>query len=564
MKAVGKVCEIFVLCCICGALALAAGEDESFRLHAADLYSEQGRYDLACRAYDEAVRNGADLQTDAVRARRFGEACLSATPPDLARATKWLQFSLHADPASLSTRASLAQALLRSGFYDAAADQYRALLAAQPGNADYALSLAGALRQAGNQDAALKILQRTLEQYPDFKIVRIEYGRLLNALKRFDDAKKQFTLVLQQDPGNLPAGVGLAKATSWQGDQESALKIYNRILQQNPSLYDAQVGKAFSLLWMGHKSDARELLEAAHHRYPQDREVADALAGLGEAPGRNRTARQKASASEQRQQQLSARTSKPSRPIETETDRIDTQASHASQDRGPQPILETPATATAPAGTAANANAQSPSQLRNVVVALIGGIALTVVLRKIVQKRLRAQGAVPITSNTPVPTHNEIVLRAAATSSNRMPGVAQIPSSPELNVSSESNLRGKRILVFGKDSSVVGRQRELLIESGADVVTFTAWETALEWLKTNEPAVILLNAFHQDHWIGLRLYAWMEKYHPALALRTVVAISDPDRSIEAYQQSIGARCILHPLRASELIGGVERASLQTP
>jgi hypothetical protein len=108
----------------------------------------------------------------------------------------------------------------------------------------------------------------------------VEYARLLNFTKQYPEARKQFLAALAIEPQNLIAQVGLAKATSYEGDQESAIQMYDRILARHPGSYDAIVGKAFSLLWSGQTAQAGVLLRQASVRNPDDPEVREALSNL--------------------------------------------------------------------------------------------------------------------------------------------------------------------------------------------------------------------------------------------------------------------------------------------
>jgi tetratricopeptide (TPR) repeat protein len=262
------------------ASGISAATDVASTVRDADACVSERKFDCAQALYERAQAEGMRFETDLPHARNLATAYLNSTHPDLAKAIPWLQVAVKLDPQADSLRAQLASSLVRSGNLDAAIDHYRLLSESHPTSTEYGIQLATVLRQAGKSDAALQFLQASTEKFPSLVAFRVEYARLLNFTKQYPEARKQFLAALALEPQNLIAQVGLAKATSYEGDQETAIEMYDRILQRHPGSYDAIVGKAFSLLWSGHAAQAGVLLRQASARNPDDPEVREALSTL--------------------------------------------------------------------------------------------------------------------------------------------------------------------------------------------------------------------------------------------------------------------------------------------
>lgn len=262
-------------------LSAAASPSTEALLRQGDEYVKAGNLARARQAYQSAIAAGARLEKDYPHARNLGVCYLQGTPRDLARAEKWLQLAVAAQPDALDARLYLAQSLAWSGKQAAALEQYRHLAQAQPDNGDYAIGQALALYSMEKKDEAFALLQSFIDAHAADLNTRLEYARVLAYSRRFTAAMDQYQVILNADPNNVEARVGIAKLTSWQNDLPRALELFNRILITNPNLYDAQVGKAFTLFWMGKDSEARPLFEQAARRNPSDTEVARALKLLG-------------------------------------------------------------------------------------------------------------------------------------------------------------------------------------------------------------------------------------------------------------------------------------------
>ncbi len=262
------------------ASGISAATDMASTVRDADACVAERKYDCAQALYERAQAEGMRFESDLPHARNLATAYLNSTHPDLAKAIPWLQVAVKLDPQSDSLRAQLASSLVRSGNLDAAIEHYKVLSESHPSSTEYGIQLATVLRQAGKSDAALQFLQASTEKFPDLVGFRVEYARLLNFTKQYPEARKQFLAALAIEPKNLIAQVGLAKATSYEGDQEAAIQMYDRILERHPGSYDAIVGKAFSLLWSGQTAQAGVLLRQASVRNPDDPEVREALSTL--------------------------------------------------------------------------------------------------------------------------------------------------------------------------------------------------------------------------------------------------------------------------------------------
>jgi tetratricopeptide (TPR) repeat protein/CheY-like chemotaxis protein len=252
----------------CALTATVAGQE-------AEQFLREGR----CGA---ALASRSNAAPDAAFARFLGLCYSSGPEANAGQAVRWFRAALEARPESEEIKLLLARALVRAGEQEAAIEHYSVLWRAHPDSAEFARALAEVHHATGRLESAANVLANFLARNPDNAALRVDYARMLSYSRRYADAMSEYEAVLKADPNNLAAQVGVAKVHSWQNHQETALALYDRLLQRHPQLYDALVGKAFALLWLGRQEEARPLLRMAARRNPSDRDVAEALANLGE------------------------------------------------------------------------------------------------------------------------------------------------------------------------------------------------------------------------------------------------------------------------------------------
>ncbi len=518
------------------ATGLSASADPASLVRHADALMVEHKFERACSAYEQAMAEGARFDDDLQHARNLGIAYLNSAPPDLAKSIHWFRVTLALDSQDDGVRAELAKALLRSGDAAGAIENYRILINHTPQSADSVIGLAAALRQAGNTEAALQLFQTTTQLFPALVPVRIEYARLLNFTRQFVEAKRQFSAVLAVDSSNLIAQVGLAKATSFDGDQEGAISMYDRVLQRHPGLYDAMVGKAFSLLWSGHLDQARPLLEEAARRQPDDREVQEALAQAlsSKAAGTARVA-----------PSTGGQTAARIRPGKLQS---------------PTPTTVTPETPrtlgirTVPPVQPPTSRAKLISPTRSRLLFLAASLAALASLWVFGRVVFRPKAAASRHSSLTRPVqflrtwvgagdderqkHNEIVSESPGppAEAGRHGEIANSGTEGDRKATPEPGFMSTpgnstpfamrpEVLVVGGSTSIRELECRWLAAEKVETAVESDWSQAVIRLSSASPDLIVLNAITSDGWTSTRMFNWIAANRPKLRSQCLVIVS---------------------------------------
>jgi tetratricopeptide (TPR) repeat protein len=166
---------------------------------------------------------------------------------------------------------------LNSGDWRAAAQEFRAGLAADPSNAPMRQKLGTALYMAGDASAAQEAFEELVRRSPDFAAGHYSLGVLLESMGRREEAMGRFSAAVAVDPAYVEARVRLAESLRAAGRLREAVTHYDRALATDPRLHEAALGRAITLVRLGRYLEARERLEEAA-RARSDPWLAHALA----------------------------------------------------------------------------------------------------------------------------------------------------------------------------------------------------------------------------------------------------------------------------------------------
>lgn len=165
--------------------------------------------------------------------------------------------------------------------YPAAVRFFREGLAIDPDNTAARISLARFLYLSGESGAARRQLEQVLEEAPGEVLAHFLLAVLQESAGEGDAAIGRFRRALALDPRHPGAHYYLAGALMRRGDYAGAAHHYGRTLERAPDNVAAAFWRIPASILAGvPHSRLRELLEAAHGRYPNDPSIAYFLAAL--------------------------------------------------------------------------------------------------------------------------------------------------------------------------------------------------------------------------------------------------------------------------------------------
>lgn len=196
---------------------------------------------------------------------------------------------------------------LAGGHFEAAADDFRAVVSSQPTHARAWFELGQLTRNQGHdQQAAAYYLHKALEADGNFLAARYQLALVDLTLHRQDAAIAGLRQVLQRLPGHGGATYNLGRALMATEDdaarqegremlltfrqlsrQEDLLDNHLQALQMNPSDVDTRLDTGRLLLGLGRLKEAIEQLEAARQLSPQHAAVQGLLADAYGLMGRH-------------------------------------------------------------------------------------------------------------------------------------------------------------------------------------------------------------------------------------------------------------------------------------
>ncbi len=184
-------------------------------------------------------------------------------------------------------RAALAAAFAhhRNGQAEDAGRQARAALALMPDHPAPRHLLAQLAAEAGDWDAAAEQWRALLDRDPADVVALNNLGNLLQRQGRLGEAVALYRAALERRPGAPEVQVNLGSALRRLGDPEAAEAAYRQALTLRPDDAGAWHGLGLALLDQGRPGDAAEALAAALRRRPGDSallaDLGGALADLG-------------------------------------------------------------------------------------------------------------------------------------------------------------------------------------------------------------------------------------------------------------------------------------------
>lgn len=230
-----------------GAVLSQEGMDSQlmFEIMISELAGRRGQLDIAMTGYLRASERTDDPRVSerATRLSTFGRQWNSA---EIA-ALRWQKL----EPDSIEAPQFLAQALLRQGKAEEAADQYIAIVDASDDKEETLRDIQVAVQGAGSRDEIVSVMRRIQNAYPEIVESHLALARALVqkgdnelALSAADDA-------LQLDPNNTPAILLKAETLMVLGRPDEGLSVADSALAANPDNQQLRLGFAQILVQAG-------------------------------------------------------------------------------------------------------------------------------------------------------------------------------------------------------------------------------------------------------------------------------------------------------------------------
>jgi protein O-mannosyl-transferase len=294
---------------------LAAADSFSERDFAGFVRGNLGGVTGAAAAARSAAAGAAEAPA-VVRGRlHYAAGLLAAREGDLPAAVEELEAALALAPGLADARLDLANALAGTGRFEAAVDRYGEVLARDPASLVALVQRAAASANLGRFEAARADLDKALELEPGHAEAQLRLGVVLArqgepeaAAARFaaaaaagegtrveaeawvalaelargrgelPDAAAAYRRAIGADPALVPALAGLASLLAETGRYPQAAALYNRLVAIDPGNQAARLSEVTVLILAGQDAAARDRLEAALARDPDDLDLQDVLA----------------------------------------------------------------------------------------------------------------------------------------------------------------------------------------------------------------------------------------------------------------------------------------------
>ena len=236
-----------------------------------DLYTATGRYELARKAYLDALNIHSESAPALIG---LGEVYRQLQLPDEAEASIQQAAGLH--PGDWTAYNALGTFYYRSGRYAEAAEQYRNVLALDNSDTRGHTNLASALMLAEEFEAAEPVFRRALE-LEEHALTYSNFGMLLYNLGRFDESVEAHRSAVEMEPMDYLVRSNLGDALWAAGNRSEAIEIFS--VANDLALDALRVNRndAFILMdlaWiktaLGEHAKARELIDDALDKVPDD------------------------------------------------------------------------------------------------------------------------------------------------------------------------------------------------------------------------------------------------------------------------------------------------------
>jgi len=231
----------------------------------ANIYFEQGRYNLALRVWDQ-IPNPQYLAY-AMRARGL----IHMKNGDYEQAVRCYEEARRQDPKSHEILNNLGAAYLGLGRLWPAERSFRDLLRYYPDSPDGLNNLASVLIQKGEWNEAEELARNALKMKPDFLDAHSNMGIVLAQKQDLTGAEEQFNRVLEQDPKNVTAMNNLALVYFHQGEFDRAKDLWTRSLFFKPG----QLKVLANLDELGKRQNGAAMASANTTTTPLDRPAAE-------------------------------------------------------------------------------------------------------------------------------------------------------------------------------------------------------------------------------------------------------------------------------------------------
>jgi len=241
----------------------------------AEMAINRQNYELAARAYVDLARRTRDPRI----ARRATDISVYARQSALAveAATLWL----HAEPASLQARQTLASILIASGALQDVRPHLEMLLASDPSRtAQVFLQMNAMLARHADKPAVAKLMQELAEQYPKLPEAHLAVAQAYWNANMLDQARAAADKALQLRPDWELAALFQLQLLQRQSPAE-AIQFARSFLAQHPAAKDVQLNLARLLVAENRNQEAREQIDALLAAHPQNPDIALTLGLLG-------------------------------------------------------------------------------------------------------------------------------------------------------------------------------------------------------------------------------------------------------------------------------------------
>jgi tetratricopeptide (TPR) repeat protein len=171
------------------------------------------------------------------------------------------------------------KAMHEGRFLDACA-AYREIIRLDPNDAIAYRYLGVALAKSGNFTEALQNYDRALQLDPNSAAIHYSIGILLIQTGMEEAAIKHFREAGKIDPGLVATHLQLASLLMRQGKDEEASREYAIVAELDTQDQFARLMQSMALIHAGLYAKARKVLEEASVAFPNDADIANALARL--------------------------------------------------------------------------------------------------------------------------------------------------------------------------------------------------------------------------------------------------------------------------------------------
>jgi tetratricopeptide (TPR) repeat protein len=169
---------------------------------------------------------------------------------------------------------------MHEGRFTDASDAYREMIRLDPNDAIAFRYLGVALAKSGNLTEALQDYEHSLQLDPHSAPAQYSMGILLIETGKEEAAIEHFREAGRIDPGLVPAHFQLANLLMRGGKDKDASRQYAIVTKLDPENRFARLMQAMALIHAGFYGQGRKVLEEASTAFPNDPDVANALARL--------------------------------------------------------------------------------------------------------------------------------------------------------------------------------------------------------------------------------------------------------------------------------------------